>query len=247
MKEKFISFIWQHFLLLISLFIMTLGVAICVRSNFGSSVISSIPFVMTLAGEAEMAPKLTIGEYTYIMNIVLVFGQFLILRRRFEPIQLLQLIIGFVFGFLLDVNMALTSFLECNTLFPQLGAQVAGCIILGIGIAFEIRCGSITMPGEGFPAAICKANGMPFPKAKIIVDISLVTIAVILGFVYFHGWLWNVIGPGTLFAMFFVGVVVKFLHPHLGWFDRLLSYRPGFRRYIFGLARTLRFMHTPDK
>ncbi|MDE6340171.1 MAG: hypothetical protein K2K97_10365 [Muribaculaceae bacterium] len=240
MKEKIVSFVWQHLLLLISLFIMTLGVAVCVRSNFGSSVISSIPFVMALAGESAKAPRFTIGEYTYIMNIVLVFGQFLILRRRFEPIQLLQLIIGFVFGFLLDVNMALTSFLECNTLFAQIGAQVAGCIILGIGIAFEIRCGSITMPGEGFPAAICKYSGMPFPKAKIIVDISLVVIAVVLGFVYFHGWLWNVIGPGTLFAMFFVGVVVKFLHNRLGWFDRLLAYRPGFRRFLFGLARFLK-------
>ncbi len=90
MKEKVISFVWQHLLLLISLFIMTLGVAICVRSNFGSSVISSIPFVMALAGEVGKVPGLTIGEFTYIMNIVLVFGQFLILRRRFDPIQCLQ-------------------------------------------------------------------------------------------------------------------------------------------------------------
>ncbi len=95
------------------------------------------------------------------------------------------------------------------------------------------------MPGEGFPAAISKLTGMPFPKAKIIVDISLVVIAVILGFIFFHGWLWNVIGPGTLFAMFFVGVVVKFLHNRLDWFAHLLHYRPGFRRYLFGLARYL--------
>lgn len=50
---------------------------------------------------------------------------------------------------------------------------------------------------------------------------------------------WNVIGIGTLFAMIYVGLVVKFIAPHLGWFDRLLAYRPGFRRYLFGLARFL--------
>ena len=27
--------------------------------------------------------------------------------------------------------------------------------------------------------------------------------------------------------------------PHLAWFDRLLAYVPGFRRYLFGLARWL--------
>lgn len=238
-KEKVISFLWQHVLLFCSLFLMTFGVALCVRSNFGSSVISSIPLAMTLAGEIGKAPALSIGEYTNLMNIVLVFGQILILRRRFEKVQLFQLIIGFLFGFLLDVNMYVTSSVVCDTLPAKIAAQIAGCIILGIGIAFEIRCGSITMPGEGFPAAISKATGTPFAKAKICVDISLVTIAVILGYFYFNRWLWNVVGPGTLFAMFFVGIVVRFFDRRLGWFDRLLLYRPGFRRYIFGLARYL--------
>ena len=52
-KEKIISFIWQHVLLLVSLFIMTFGVALSVRSNLGSSVISTIPFVMSLAGDRK--------------------------------------------------------------------------------------------------------------------------------------------------------------------------------------------------
>ena len=51
MKDKIISFIWQHFLLLISIYVMTLGVAVSVRSQLGSSVISTIPYVMASAGE----------------------------------------------------------------------------------------------------------------------------------------------------------------------------------------------------
>lgn len=152
------GFLWQHLWLLISLFVMTLGVALCVRSALGSSVISTIPFVMTLAGA---------------------------------------------------------------------------------GIAFEIKCGSVTMPGEGLPAAICKVTGKPFAKIKIIVDVTLVVIAVILGYVYFQRWLWQVVGIGTLFAMVYVGMVVKIITPRIKWFDRLLCYRPGFKRYLYGLARFL--------
>ena len=37
--------------------------------------------------------------------------------------------------------------------------------------------------------------------------------------------------------MFYVGAVVRLAGRYLGWFDRLLAYRPGFRRYIYGLAR----------
>ena len=49
-KEEIISFIWQHVLLLVSLYVMTFGVAACVRSQLGSSVISTIPYVMASAG-----------------------------------------------------------------------------------------------------------------------------------------------------------------------------------------------------
>lgn len=236
-KEKVIGFIWQHILLLFSMFFMTLGVALCVRSNLGSGVISSIPMSFSLAGEAGLAPGLTIGSYTNIMNVILVVAQILVLRKRFEPIQLLQLLVGFVFGCFLDLNMWLTSlFSTYQAVTSQIIAQLMGATILGCAVAIEIRCGSVTMPGEGIQVAISRVSGKPFPLVKIIVDTTLVVLAVISGFYFFGVWPWTVVGPGTLFAMFYVGYVVKLVNPHLGWFDRLLDYRPGFRRYIYGLA-----------
>ncbi len=237
LKFRIVSFIWQHILLLGYLFLMTFGVALAIRSNLGSSVISSIPMAMMLAGEAGKVPALTIGDYTNIMNIILVFMQILILRKKFEKVQLFQLIIGTLFGWLLDLNMFLTAPLTPDSLTGQILLQIGGCIILGAGIAFEIKCGSVTMPGEGVPAAISKLTGTPFPKAKIAIDITLVAIAVALGFIFFGTWLINVIGPGTLFAMVFVGMVVRYVDRRIGWFDKLLSYHPGFRRYAFGLLR----------
>lgn len=66
-------------LLLISLCVMTLGVAVCVRSMLGASVISTLPYVFETAGKQGLGvPKLTIGQYTYIMNGVLVLGQILV-------------------------------------------------------------------------------------------------------------------------------------------------------------------------
>lgn len=218
---------------------MTFGVALCVRSSLGSSVISTIPYVLTLAGEENMIPPMTIGSWTYVMNFILVGLQLIILRRKFEVVQLFQLVIGFLFGWLLDVNMTLTSGFPLENLPGKILAQFFGCTVLGIGIAFEVRCGSVTMPGEGLPVAISRISGVPFAKVKIMVDISLVAIAVALGYLFFGHWVWQVVGPGTLFAMIFVGWVVKILNPRLGWFDRVVCYKSGFRRYIYGLARYL--------
>ncbi len=137
-KERTISFLWQHLWLLVSLFIMTLGVAVCVKSELGSSVISTLPYVFETAGKRGLGvPSLTIGQYTYIMNAILVAGQIAVLRRRFEPVQLFQLLVGFVFGSLIDLNMALTSWLLPDGITEQALAQIAGCTVLGIGIALD--------------------------------------------------------------------------------------------------------------
>ena len=239
-KEKIVSFLWQHVLLLVSLCIMTLGVAVCVRSMLGSSVISTLPYVFETAGNKHLGvPQFTIGQYTYIMNGVLVLGQILVLRRRFEAVQLFQLLVGFVFGSLIDVNMALTTWLVPATLAEKILSQIAGCTVLGLGIAVEVRCGSVTMPGEGFPVAVSTVTGIEFPKVKIAVDVSLVVLAVVFSYVFFGAWQWYIVGIGTLFAMVYVGMVVRLVGKHLGWFDRILAYQPGFRRYVYGLARIL--------
>ena len=237
MKDKIISFVWQHLLLLVSLWIMTVGVAVCVRSMLGSSVISVLPYVFQSAGKAQMAPALTIGQYTYIMNALLVIGQIAVLRRQFEAVQLFQLLVGFVFGSLIDLNMLLTSWLLPTLLWQKVLAQVVGCTILGSGIALEVRCGSVTMPGEGFPVAISRVSGVAFHKTKICVDVSLVVLGIIACYAFFGAWQWYIVGIGTIFAMFYVGYVVKIAGRHLGWFEHLLAYKPGFRRYIYGLAR----------
>ena len=197
-KEKIISFAWQHLLLFVALYVMTLGIAACVKSMLGASVISVLPYVFHDAGTGGLTPSLTIGQYTFII---------------------------------------LLSWLQPEAIWEKAVAQLAGCTILAAGIALEVRCGSVTMPGEGFPVAISKVTGIEFPKVKIVVDVSLVLLGIVFCYIFFGKWQWHIIGVGTLFAMYYVGWAVRIASHHLKWFDRLLKYRPGFRRYIYGLAR----------
>ena len=236
-KQRIIGFVWQHVLLLLSLFLLALGVAVCIRSSLGSSVISALPYSFSLAGEDGLVPRITLGMYTNILNVLLVLGQIVVLRKKFNPIQLLQLFIGVVFGVLIDLSMMLTTFLiTSNTMF-QLIEMIIGSSIMALGVAMEIRCASITMPGEGLPAALSKMTGKSFANMKIYVDLCLVLSAIISMFIFFGIWKWNIVGAGTLFAAIYCGMAVKFISKRLDWFDRLLGYQPGFRRYFFGLAQ----------
>ena len=77
---------------------------------------------------------------------------------------------------------------------------------MGIGIAFEVRCGSVTMPGEGISIVVSQVTHRPFAKVKIAVDTTLVCLAVAGCYIFFGSWQWNVIGIGTIFAMIYVGL-----------------------------------------
>lgn len=236
-KEKIIGFVWQHLWLLVSLFVLAMGVSLCVRSDLGSSVISSAPYALTIAGENGYAPGWSLGMYTNILNVLLVAGQIIVLRKMFQVVQLLQLFVGIIFGIFIDMAMELTSLFTYESLAAKIILMVAGSTLMGLGVALEIKCASITMPGEGLPAALSKQTHKPFANMKICVDISLVALAIFTSYMFFGHWMWNVVGPGTLFAMLYIGIAVKVISRHLGWFDHLLGYRPGFRRYLYGLAR----------
>lgn len=216
-------FCWRQVLLLISLFVMTLGVALCVRSQLGSSVISSLPLSFSTAGATSSVPQLSLGMYTNLLNIGFVALQLLILRGDFGLAQLLQLAVSLVFGVLIDFSMFLTSPIDCTTVLSQSVVQFVGCTVMGLGVAMEVRCKSVTMAGEGLPVAISRTWGLPFAKAKIMVDCSLVVLAVVSCYLFFGSWQWNIVGPGTLFAMFYVGLAVKFFGRRLGWFGRLVN------------------------
>ena len=75
----------------IGLLIMTLGVAISVKSNLGVSPVSSIPYTITCVVGLEM------GKATILFHAVLVLLQILLLRRQKIYCRFLQ-------GFCSDIS-----------------------------------------------------------------------------------------------------------------------------------------------
>lgn len=72
--------------------IMTMGIAISVKSNLGVSPVSSIPYTMTCVWGIEM------GLATVILHFALVILQIILLRKSFELKNLLQIPVGILFG-----------------------------------------------------------------------------------------------------------------------------------------------------
>src|SRR5574344_2457413 len=211
----------RYLVFVITLFIMALGVSLSIRANLGSSPISAPPYVLSKMPSAIM----TMGEFTICMHVIFILIQILVLRKNYEKIQLLQLAVGFLYGFYTDLTMWMTQpFQWGNTTtdyiirFVQL---VLGASLLAYGIAIEVRCNVLLLAGEGLPSSISKAFKWDFGNVKICTDTLLVGIAVVFSFSFFGSWRWDMIGVGTLFSMIAVGAMVRFFAPKIAWVDKL--------------------------
>ncbi|WP_018021494.1 YczE/YyaS/YitT family protein [Corynebacterium doosanense] len=158
---------------------------------------------------------------TIIVNLTFVLAQILIRGRRFQPVQLFQIPVGFVFGSLIDVAMHLTAGATTDNYLLQWLVALAGIILMALGIALQITARTVTLAGEGIVLAISdellrRSGGNPryvFGNVKVVNDVTLVLTSVVLSLV-FLGELAGV-REGTVAASLLIGPLVKRLLPVL--------------------------------
>lgn len=207
------------------LFIIAFGTSLSIRANLGSSPISCPPYVLSLVSGAW-----SMGSYVMCMHVFFILAQILLLRKNYQKIQLLQILVSVLFGIYTDLTMWLTSFMQVpDTIAPALGYPLrfikllVGGAILAYGISLEVHCDVLMLAGEGFPLAIAKVVKKDFGKVKMFSDTGLVCVGAAFMLVFFKEWRWDMIGPGTLVSMFYVGYMVRQFSPTLGWFDNILT------------------------
>lgn len=189
------------------LLINSFGIAFITKAALGTSPVSSIPYVLDLV----FAP--TFGETTFALGMVYIVAQITLLRRDFQPVQLLQVVANLIFSAFIDVSMGLLWWLAPAGLPEQLASLVLGCCILAFGLSVEVAPDVIFVPGEGIVRAIASKLGRPFGTCKLCFDATLVLIACGLSLLFF-GYL-NGLGVGTIVAAVIVGPIVNVFNAHL--------------------------------
>ena len=100
---------------------MRIGVALTKHGELGVSPISSVANVVSIK-----FPFLSFGTWLTISNCVLLLGQVLLLRKNFQPIQLLQIPLSFLFGYFTDFGLYLASFIPNNIYIVKLSLVISG-------------------------------------------------------------------------------------------------------------------------
>lgn len=182
----------------VGLFIMTIGIALSVKCNLGVSPVSSIPYTMTCVWGIEM------GKATIIFHAALVLIQILILRKRFKPINLLQVVVGIVFGYFTTFCNYLATYLpSTDNMVMRIVLMLVSTVFIAVGIFFYLPADLIPLAGEGVMQAVSDVTKIEFSKVKIGFDCSMVVISVITCLICIHSL--GSVGVGTVIAAFLVG------------------------------------------
>ena len=193
----------------IGLFIMTIGIALSVKSNLGVSPVSSIPYTMTCVWGIEM------GKATILFHIVLVVIQILLLRKKFKPVQLLQILVGIVFGYFTTFCNYMVSYLPTpHNLAIRIVMVLASTVFVAFGIFLYLPADLIPLAGEGCMQAVSNVTNIEFSRVKIGFDCTMVLVSAITCLTLLHSL--GSVGAGTIIAAILVGTFVGMINRAFG-------------------------------
>ena len=127
----------KYSVFILGLYFLAVGIVLIVRSALGTTPISSVNYVLSLN------TPFSLGTWTFIVNLLLIMGQFWLIRKdrsRQDTIEiLLQIPFSFIFSAFIDFNMALTSNLQPSGYGMSMALLLTGCLIQSVGVVLEIK------------------------------------------------------------------------------------------------------------
>ena len=204
------------------LLIIAVGINVSKLSGLGISPVSSVPRAL------EVVFGFSLGKMVMVIYCLLVAAQFIVLRKKFNFMNVLGIPLAIVFGFMVDlVGIDPNAFGHLLAGFPKPGCYAvrfvylaASIIIIGIGVYTYLKPKLVPMPAEGLALAISTTTGKVFGDCKTAVDVSLITLALLIQLIFLGGFSSFtggniVIREGTVLSACCVGQVVKFLNKKL--------------------------------
>lgn len=198
----------RYLVFVLGLYFLSAGIVLIVHSTLGTTPILSVNYVLSLN------TPLTLGTCTFIINMVLIAGQFWLVREhrsRQDVVEiLLQIPFSFIFSAFIDANMVLTSDLHPSGYAISMVVLLIGCIVQSIGVVLELKPRVAMMSAEAFVKYASQRYNKEFGQFKVYFDVALVTLAVLLSLAFRQSI--EGVREGSLIAACITGYIVSFLN-----------------------------------
>ena len=128
--------------------LVALGIALSKHSCTGTAAISSMPAVLTELCARLDAGWMTMGAWTFVINLAFLFLEMALLRQEFKPIQLLQLPLFLLLSVAVDVWLWALSFVPPTGYPMQLAFLALSILTLGLGISLQMAPDLVMSPAD---------------------------------------------------------------------------------------------------
>ncbi|BCZ45123.1 membrane protein [Clostridium gelidum] len=168
------QYIYRSLMLILGIIISAFGMTLLIKSDLGQSTISGI------SNNIGIITNMKTGTVLSVINYVCFIGQIILLRHDFKLIQIVQLIVTSVFGYIVNLflydigiiaNLQLSNYgLKCIVLF-------LGIILMAYGVSLMIIANLTSMPFEGLCNVIALKLHRQFGTIRRYVDIFFVILS----------------------------------------------------------------------
>lgn len=182
-QRSFSEWVARLLCLLLGLYILAQGIALTILANLGTDAITSPALVAHLVlGKSDFGMGYefcTVGRMLICIHCLLVLSQIALLRSKYQPIQLLQIVNGLILGAMVDLSLGYTTLLPVPNYAASLGYTVAGCAVCAFGIFTFVKADMIPLSAEGLCLALSRIFNWRFSRVKVAVDCAMIATAVL--------------------------------------------------------------------
>ncbi|MBC5997290.1 hypothetical protein EAI30_02975 [Romboutsia ilealis] len=190
--------------LLMGLIINSFANTLMVKSGFGISSISSVPYTLSLVFD-----KITYGSWNYIFQCALIFILVLI-TKKFKVGYIVSFFLAIVFGNMIDFcNIFIMQKLPNNIIYNIIYFLISFSM-LSVGMSLLLKCKTPVLPIDTFTRDLTEEFDINYKKVKTVFDLSCLATTIIFSVVFLKGF--EGIGIGTVICALITGKVVSFVN-----------------------------------
>lgn len=170
------NFIKRFFSMLVCISILGIGLAFILKASIGVG-----PYDAVSQSISEIM-RLKVGTITIILNGLFILGQIAIKKKKFNSVQLLQFVVIFIFGFVVNFFFYNVLQFNVNSYFAKIALFLFGTLIGAFGVAGIMNIDIVYTPLEGFLIALSEATNGNFVRYRMSFDIFSILLTFALAY-----------------------------------------------------------------
>lgn len=208
---------WGELALLAGITILSMGITLMIKSDFGITPVASLPFVLS-----KIITLISFGTWNYLLQIATII-LLVVLTRNIKTGYYLSLFIVIGFGYMLDLFEYLSVYLPVN-LPLQIVYYILGFLGVAFGVGMLIKSCMPILPFDAFVRDVSSHFDLSVKFVKTSFDLSCVVLAILFGIIF----LGNIegIGLGTLICALLTGKFVAIFCQRL---DNRFYFQPALK------------------